>query len=110
MLEFLPIASASVTGFVERVNKVILNPLILLMFGVALCVFLYGVFQFIANSESEEGKAQGRQHIMWGIIGMFIMMAAFAIIRILVNTLGINYINTSGQHEPTVIQENLRTQ
>ena len=109
-MQFLPIAFASVTLFVQRVNKYILNPLILLMFGVALCVFLYGVFQFIMNSQSEEGKAEGRQHIMWGIIGMFIMMAAFAIIKILVNTLGINYINTSGQHEPTVMPENFQMQ
>ena len=45
------IAYASVGSIVGSVNKLIINPLILLLFALALAFFLFGVFEFIANQE-----------------------------------------------------------
>ncbi len=74
----------------QKIDEVIVNPLIFLMFAAALAVFLWGVIQFIGSSDSEEGRNTGKRHILWGIIGMFIMVSAFGIINIIVNTFGIN--------------------
>lgn len=96
-----------------NIEKLILNPVIILMFAIALAVFIYGVFQFIMNSDTEEGKQLGKQHIMWGLIGMFIMIAVFTIMRIIINTIGVDtgspngYVDTSGSHQPKVKIENL---
>lgn len=73
----------------NKVITVIVNPLITLMFAVALVYFLFGVFQFVQNADSEDAREPGKQHIMWGIIGMFIMVAVFGIIRIVLDTFGI---------------------
>jgi hypothetical protein len=88
---FVQIAHAETTVVAKllgRVNRVIINPLIILMFSLALCYFLYGVLEFFMNSDKADAKETGRQHMIWGIIGMFIMMSVFTIMRILAKSFG----------------------
>lgn len=73
-----------------RINKVILNPLIEFSFIIALGVFLFGVMEFIRGADNKEKREKGRQHMLWGVIGLFIMMAVFGLITLLTNTLGIS--------------------
>ncbi len=100
MLEFLipKIAQAeetiqledSLDGFLGRVNDVIINPLIIVLFAIAFMIFLAGMLRFFfqRDQSSEEAK-KGRQHMIWGIIGMFIMMSVFGIMALIKNTLGV---------------------
>ncbi len=60
--------------FVGRINQVILYPLILLMMGVALLVFLYGAFEYIMNADNESGRETGKQHLLWGVVGLMVMV------------------------------------
>jgi len=87
------IAYASVDSFVANLNRLIINPLIMLLFALALMFFLYGVFEFIANQENDEKRTKGKSHMMWGVIGMTIMMGVFAILNIILNTLNIKDVN-----------------
>lgn len=88
-LLFANTAYASVDSFVTNVNKLIINPLIALLFGLAVVFFLYGVFEFISNQNSEEKKTTGKNHMIWGIVGIVIMMGVFSIINLIVGTFGI---------------------
>ena len=72
----------------NKVNDVILFPLITLLMSVALVVFLWGGFQFIANAENDVAREQGKKHMFWGIIGLFVMLTAQTILRIAVKTVG----------------------
>ena len=90
---FTNVAYASVDSFVSNVNKLIINPLILLLFGLAVVYFLYGVFEFISNGENEEKKTTGRSHMIWGIVGIVIMMGVFTILNMIMNTFNIEGIN-----------------
>lgn len=72
-----------------KINEFILNPLITLLFFVALIVFFWGLFEFVSNAGNEEARAKGKRNIMWGIIGMFIMISVYGIIRIILGTFGI---------------------
>ncbi len=74
----------------ERVNRVILNPTIELIFGVAVVVFLWGMVQFMMNSDSDTGRSDGRKNILWGLVGMLIMVSVYGIIRVALNTFGID--------------------
>jgi cobalamin biosynthesis protein CobD/CbiB len=65
----------------------IINPLILLMFGAAMIVFFWGVVQFIYNAGNETKRSQGQQHILWGLIGLFIMVAVFGILNLIIATI-----------------------
>ncbi len=70
----------------DIVNKVIteiINPLIEVLFGLAIAIFFWGVIEFIWNSGNEEKKTTGKQHIIWGLVGLFIMAAVAGIIEII---------------------------
>ena len=79
--------------FISKVNKVIVNPLILLLFGLALMYFLWGLFNFISNQDNEDERTSGKMHMMYGIIGMTIMMSVFAIMQIILNTFNVTDVN-----------------
>ena len=86
-------ASESVDTFISNVNKLIINPLIILLFALAVVYFLYGIFEFISNQENEEAKTKGKSHMLWGIIGIVIMMGVYTILGVIMNTFGITYID-----------------
>jgi phosphotransferase system glucose/maltose/N-acetylglucosamine-specific IIC component len=64
----------------------------LLLFGLAVVYFLYGVFEFISNGENEEKKTTGKSHMIWGIIGIVIMMGVFTILNMIMKTFNIDYV------------------
>jgi len=74
---------------VLKINQFVLNPLIGLLFGLALVSFLWGVVEFIVQADSESAREKGKKHIIWGLFGMFVMFVAFAIIRIIAGTFGV---------------------
>lgn len=93
-LLFTNIAYADgVDDFIHNVNRLILNPLIQLVFAVALIVFLYGMVEFLINQESEEKKTAGKRHMLWGVIGMTIMFSVWGILTIVLDTFNITGID-----------------
>lgn len=80
--------AAGIGSLVNAINKVVLNPFIILLFACALAVFIWGVARYLLNPENEEIRKQSKSHMMWGIVGMFIMVSVFGIMRIILNTLG----------------------
>lgn len=74
---------------IDRIVAVLINPAIYLLFALAFLYFLWGVTVFIWKSDSEDDRKTGVQHMLWGVIGMFIMVSAFGIINLIENTFGI---------------------
>ena len=70
-----------------RINEYIVNPLIYLLIGVGIVVFLFGLVEFISGADNPEGRENGRRHLLWGIVGLFIIFSVFAFINIIQNTL-----------------------
>ena len=81
--------AALARDFVGRINNAILFPLISLLVGVALLVFLYGVYEYVLNSDNDSERQKGQQHMLWGIVGLVVMMSAMAILSIAANTFGL---------------------
>ena len=79
-------------ALVTKLTDVIINPLIALIFAAGLLVFIFGVVEFMWEIQGEvSSKEKGKQHMLWGIIGMFIMVASYTILQIVANTLGVQY-------------------
>ena len=78
--------------FISALSEHILNPLITLLFGIALLVFIYGLVRFIAQGGDEDVRTTAKRHILYGLLGMFIMFSAFSLVRLIT---GVANIDTS---------------
>ena len=95
-------ASTTFDEFIGNVDTMIVNPLIDLLFALAVVYFLYGVFEFLSNQENEEKKTTGKQHMIWGIVGITIMLGVWTILGIILNTLGISDIKINSTGDSSV--------
>lgn len=87
---FIPVAHADeLTRFLAKVNRQIINPLILVLFALAFVQFFWGLFAFLKAKQEEKDLTEGKQHLLWGIIGMVIMVSVFGIIQLLLGTIGV---------------------
>lgn len=93
MIEFLsiftPTAYASVDTFIRKVNTYVINPAIRFMIILAVVFFIIGVVQYIRGASNEDARKKGQQHMLWGLIGLFIMVGVFFIMKVLLGTVGI---------------------
>lgn len=86
-------AQYSAQCFVNKLNEAILFPLITLLLALAFLVFLFGLFEYVRDATSDAGREKGKQHILYGTIGMFIMLSAYAILSLAAGTFGIGLFN-----------------
>ena len=91
MFSLVPQVQAQVdaTAFGNVVNPIItaiVDPAIELMALVGVVVFIWGVVEMIANGSEPESRAVGQKHMLWGLVGMAIMLSAWAIVYIISNT------------------------
>jgi succinate dehydrogenase/fumarate reductase cytochrome b subunit len=94
--------ASSLDGFIGNVDTLIINPLIYLLFALAVVFFLYGVLEFFMNQENEEKKTTGKSHMLWGIVGITIMLGVWTILGVILNTLGLSGQIQINQNSSTV--------
>ena len=87
------VAYAGLDELLVKVSDKIINPLILLLFAVAMVYFLYGVLEFILHQDNEEAKTTGKTHMIWGVIGLTIMIGAWTLMSWVINTFNIKGID-----------------
>lgn len=75
-----------ISRFLNGINTLIINPLIVLLFAVALLVFFFGIFQFVGSAGDGTKRDLGKKKILYGLIGMFIMFSAYGLIRLVLGT------------------------
>lgn len=90
IFQFIPTAEASVQTLMKSINRVIINPLIIFIFALAVLYFVYGLVKYLLSPDNEQVKKDSRQHMLWGVIGMFIMIATFGIMNLILNTLQVS--------------------
>jgi uncharacterized membrane protein YidH (DUF202 family) len=80
---------AKLNEFIKLVNENIINPLIGLLFALAVVYFLYGLVQFMMNQDNDEKKTTGKSHMIWGVIGITVMLGVYTILNVVLSTFGI---------------------
>jgi hypothetical protein len=80
----------TIVPFLNKVNHYILNPIILLLFSIAFLVFFLGILKFINSEAGGKDRDKGKERIMYGLIGMFIMFSAYGLIHLIISTFGIH--------------------
>ena len=55
----------------------------MLLFALAAFYFLFGLLKFIQNQDDENAQEEGKRHMVWGVIGIFLMIAVYGILNII---------------------------
>ena len=76
----------------------VIGPAMKIVFAAGLLLFLWGLVQFLWNLDEGGGKDEGKQHMFWGVVGMFIMVSVWGIINILDATFGLGI--NGGNYNP----------
>lgn len=80
--------AADVVSILQNLES-ILNRVIPILMIVATIVFLWGVIRYITAGGDEEKLADGRRFIIFGLIGLFVMIAVWGVVRALVAQFGV---------------------
>lgn len=81
----------SVQSLAAFVVNFINNIAVPLVFALAFIVFIWGVFQtFIMGATNDDAKKKGRQLMLWGLVGFFLMVSVWGLVRILTGTFNLN--------------------
>ncbi|MBP6908358.1 MAG: hypothetical protein KBB75_00870 [Candidatus Pacebacteria bacterium] len=59
-----------------------------LLFTLATAGFIWGIIQYFLNPDNEEKRKAGKSFIIWGLIGLFVMISMWGLVGILTNTFG----------------------
>ncbi len=85
----------AVTGdqLYQNVMKTLFEPLIQFAIFLAFLYFLYGGFMFVVNLYNQDADKMnaGKRHLLWGTIGLFIMLSIGGILSLINTTLGGNF-------------------
>lgn len=75
--------SQEAAKLITNIKTMILNPIIAFMFALATVVFIYGVVEYILGAENADKVEEGKKHMIYGIIGIFVMLAVYGILNLL---------------------------
>lgn len=86
---FLVLAAAGYT-IETLITKLIgiLNVVVPFLIAVAVVIFLFGVVKYITAGGDEEKRKEARNVMIYGIIGLFVMVSIWGLVAVLVNTFG----------------------
>ena len=74
------------TDIIKKIEDAVVNPILILLFAVALLVFIWGVFTYIVHADDPTKRSEGGKGMIYGVIGMFIMFSVFGIINLIAST------------------------
>jgi len=70
-----------------KIKIEILNPLIGLIGAAGLALFIWGVSMYIYHVDSPADREKARQHMIYGVIGLAIMVCVFGILNVVCATI-----------------------
>jgi hypothetical protein len=68
----------------------ILNRIIPLLIAAAVIAFFYGLVRYIFKGGDAKGQAEGRKIMIAGLLGLFVMVSFWGLIRLMQNTIGVS--------------------
>jgi hypothetical protein len=80
---------SAISGILSKVMDNVVIPLVEFVFALAMVLFFWGIFQYFIKSDDGAKRAEGAQSILWGIVGMFIMVSVWGIIRFVLSSINV---------------------
>ncbi len=82
----------SIFGYIQK----IFNYATILIISLAILYFLWGVVQYVIKHDPE-GKERARSQIVYGIIGIVVMVSVWGLVNIIQNALGVGSTDNQSQ-------------
>jgi len=73
-------------SLVAQVNNIIIYPLITLFLALAVLLFAWGGLKYLMNAEDASARTEGKRHMLYGVIGIVVMVSAYTLLTIAVRT------------------------
>ena len=68
--------------------KALVNQAVFVLVAIAILVFVYGIVNYVI-AKDEEQKKNARDLIIYGVIGLFAIVAVWGLVNVLANTFGV---------------------
>jgi hypothetical protein len=89
----LRLVHAQDTGWLDRTIaaiKLIINTYVVpTLVVLALGVFLWGAFLFVARADDEKARSEGKQRMAWGVVGLFVVIGVWGLVALLTGFAGV---------------------
>jgi hypothetical protein len=85
LLSYRPAFASTFKEVVDKIYNRVFSPIISLIIALAVVYFLYAVSKFVRSDGKE--RESGKELIVWGIIGLVVMMSVWGIVTIVKSTL-----------------------
>ena len=72
----------------DKIVTNILNPIVGLLLSISIIVFLFGIVEFLSSAENISKNEEGKKHMIWGLIGIFIIVSVNGIMKLICDTIG----------------------
>ena len=74
----------------------VLNLVFPILVAIAVFVVVWGIFKFVLNAGDEEARKTGRSLILWGVIGIFLMLSVWGLVNIVRSSVALNNESLTG--------------
>ena len=91
-------ATGSLFGILCTIGK-LLNTIIPILITLGVVYFVWGVITYVISSD-EEAKKAGRDRIIFGIIGLAVIVGMWGLVNILSSTFGVSSSNSGSVPNP----------
>lgn len=91
-------SSLPLIGFAQVANNIrqlggdvsnIFQGVVAVLIGLAVVVFLWGLFKYITESNNESKRQDAKNYMIYGVVAIFIMISVWGLVEILANTTGL---------------------
>ena len=72
----------------QNVVNFLLQPLLTLAVVITFVYFLYGGLMFMIHLDDPTEREKGKRHLMWGLIGLFIIFSIGGILSLISDSIG----------------------
>ncbi|MBM3261690.1 hypothetical protein FJY93_04720 [Candidatus Kaiserbacteria bacterium] len=77
-------------ALVNKFITYVIDPIMLILFACGFFLFMFGMVEFIWGMKEGKPQDAGKKHMIYGIIGMVIMVSVGGILNFLAGTFGLD--------------------